>query len=253
MNWIGLWTIYKKELQRTRRVLFQSVVSPVITTALYFVVFGSAIGSAVNTIGGISYAQFIVPGLIMMALLANSFSAASSGIYFPKFIGSIYELLSAPISFIEITAGYVLAATTRALLIGAIIFGVALFFTPLPIVHPWWALLFAVLVSFVFALFGFVVGLWASNFEQLGLLPTFVIAPLSFLGGVFYSIDMLPPFWQTVTLFNPLVYMINGLRWAFFGITDVHPVWSMTVILVFMAILFMIVGWIFKTGYKLRK
>ncbi len=253
MNWIGLWTIYKKEMQRTRRVLFQSVVSPVITTALYFVVFGSAIGSAVDTIGGISYAQFIVPGLIMMALLANSFSAASSGIYFPKFIGSIYELLSAPISYIEITAGYVLAATTRALLIGAIIFGVALFFTPLPIVHPWWALVFAVLVSFVFALFGFVVGLWASNFEQLGLLPTFVIAPLSFLGGVFYSIDMLPPFWQTVTLFNPLVYMINGLRWAFFGITDVHPVWSMSVILLFMAVLFVIVGWIFKTGYKLRK
>ncbi len=253
MNWIGLWTIYKKELQRTRRVLFQSVVSPVITTALYFVVFGSAIGSAVTTIDGVSYAQFIVPGLIMMALLANSFSAASSGIYFPKFIGSIYELLSAPISYVEITAGYVLAATTRALLIGGIIFGVALFFTPLPVLHPWWALVFSILVSFVFALFGFVVGLWASNFEQLGLLPTFVIAPLSFLGGVFYSISMLPPFWQTVTLFNPLVYMINGLRWAFFGITDVHPVWSMVVTLLFMILLFGVVAWIFKTGYKLRK
>jgi len=253
MNWIGLWTIYKKEMQRTKRVLFQSIVSPVITTALYFIVFGSAIGTAITTIDGITYEQFIVPGLIMMALLANSFSAASSGIYFPKWIGSIYEMLSAPLSYIEITAGYVLAATTRALLIGAIIFCVALLFTPLPIVHPFWALGFAVLVSFVFSLFGFVVGLWAQGFEQLGLVPTFVIAPLSFLGGVFYSIDMLPPAWQTVTLFNPLVYMINGLRWAFFGITDVHPLWSATVIFIFLFILLGVVAWIFKTGYKLRK
>jgi len=253
MNWIGLWTIYKKEMQRTKRVLFQSIVSPVITTALYFIVFGSAIGSAIPTIDGVSYSQFIVPGLIMMALLQNSFSASSSGIYFPKWIGSIYEMLTAPLSYIEIAAGYVLAATTRALMIGAIIYGVALFFTPLPIAHPFWAIGFAILVSFVFALFGFVVGLWAQGFEQLGMIPTFVIAPLAFLGGVFYSIEMLPPAWQTVTLFNPLVYMINGLRWAFFGITDVHPLWSATVIIIFMAILLGIVAWIFKTGYKLRK
>lgn len=253
MNWIGLWTIYKKEILRTKRVLFQSIVSPVITTALYFIVFGSAIGTAIATINGISYEQFIVPGLIMMALLANSFSAASSGIYFPKWTGSIYEMLSAPLSYVEITAGYVLAATTRALLIGAIIFLVALLFTPLPIAHPFWALGFVVLVSFVFSLFGFVAGLWAEGFEQLGLIPTFVIAPLSFLGGVFYSIEMLPPFWQTITLFNPLVYMINGLRWAFFGITDVHPLWSATVIVIFLFILLGIVAWIFKTGYKLRK
>ena len=253
MNWIGLWTIYKKEILRTKRVLFQSIISPVITTALYFIVFGSAIGTAIATINGISYEQFIVPGLIMMALLANSFSAASSGIYLPKWTGSIYEMLSAPLSYVEITAGYVLAATTRALLIGAIIFLVALLFTPLPIAHPFWALGFVVLVSFVFSLFGFVAGLWAEGFEQLGLIPTFVIAPLSFLGGVFYSIEMLPPFWQTITLFNPLVYMINGLRWAFFGITDVHPLWSATVIVIFLFILLGIVAWIFKTGYKLRK
>ncbi len=169
MNWIGLWTIYKKEMQRTKRVAFQSIVSPVITTALYFVVFGSAIGGRISEIGGVSYAQYIVPGLIMMALLQNSFSAASAGIYFPKWTGSIYELLTAPLSYIEITAGYVLAATTRALMIGAIIFGVALFFTPLPILHPFWALGFAVLVSFVFSMFGFVVGLWASSFEQMNI------------------------------------------------------------------------------------
>ncbi len=253
MNWIGLWTVYKKEMQRTKRVLFQSIVSPVITTALYFIVFGSAIGSAIAVIDGVSYAQFIVPGLIMMALLQNSFSAASSGIYFPKWIGSIYEMLSAPLSYIEITAGYVLAATTRALLIGIIIYLVALFFTPLPVLHPFWALGFSILVSFVFAMFGFVVGLWANSFEQFNIIPTFVIAPLAFLGGVFYSISMLPPFWQTVTLFNPLVYMINGLRWAFFGITDVHPLWSAIVILIFMTILIGIIAWIFKTGYKLRK
>lgn len=253
MNWIGLFTVFKKEMLRTKRVAFQSIISPVITTALYFIVFGSAIGGAVDTIGGVTYAQFIVPGLIMMALLQNSFSAASSGIYFPKWMGSIYEMLSAPLSFVEITAGYVLAATTRALIIGAIIFGVALLFTPLPIVHPFWALGFSILVSFVFALFGFVVGIWANSFEQFSIIPTFVIAPLAFLGGVFYSIEMLPPVWQTITLFNPLVYMINGLRWAFFGITDVHPLWSATVILVFMFILIGIIAWIFKTGYKLRK
>ena len=253
MNWIGTWTIFKKEIDRTRRVAFQSLASPVITTALYFIVFGSAIGSRIPEIGGVTYAQYIVPGLIMMALLQNSFSAASSGIYFPKWIGSIYGMLTAPLSYIEITIGYVAAAAARAMTIGGIIFIVALFFTPLTVVHPFWALGFSMLVSIVFAMFGFVVGLWANNFEQMGLIPSFVIAPLSFLGGVFYSIDMLPEFWQTVTLFNPLVYMISGLRWAFFGVSDVHPLWSAVAILAFTAILLGIIAWIFKTGYKLRK
>lgn len=253
MNWVGLWTIYKKEMVRTKRIIFQTIVSPVITTALYFIVFGSAIGGAVNTIDGVTYAQYIVPGLIMMALLQNSMSAASSGIYFPKWVGSIYEVLSAPLSYFEITAGYVLAATTRALVIGLVIFLVALGFTPLPIEHPLFALVFALLVTFVFSLFGFVIGLWASSFEQLNIFPSFVIAPLAFLGGVFYSISMLPPFWQTVSFFNPLVYMINGLRWAFYGVTDVNIWWCVAVTAAFAAILFGIVAWIFKTGYKLRK
>lgn len=253
MNWIGLWTIYKKEMIRTKRVLFQSIVSPVVSTMLYFVVFGSAIGGAIATVGGVSYAQYIVPGLIMMALLQNSFSASSSGIYFPKWIGSIYEMLTAPLSYIEITAGFVLAAATRALMIGGVIYLVALFFTPLLIMHPLWVLIFSVAVSLAFALFGFIVGLWANSFEQFNIIPTFIIAPLSFLGGVFYSIQMLPPFWQVVSLFNPLVYMINGLRWAFFGVTDVDPLWSITVIAVFMALMIAIIAWIFKTGYKLKK
>lgn len=253
MNWIGLWTIYKKEMIRTKRVLFQAVVSPVVSTVLYFIVFGSAIGGAIALVGGVSYAQYIVPGLIMMALLQNSFSAASSGIYFPKWVGSIYEMLTAPLSYIEITAGFVLAAATRALAIGGIIYLVALFFTPLPIMHPLWVLIFSVAVSLTFALFGFIVGLWANSFEQFNIIPTFIIAPLSFLGGVFYSIEMLPPFWQVVSLFNPLVYMINGLRWAFFGVTDVDPFWSITVIAVFMAVMIAIIAWIFKTGYKLKK
>ena len=253
INWRGLWTIYYKEMLRTKRVIFQSVLSPVITTALYFVVFGAALGSKITDLGGVTYMQYIVPGLIMMALLINSFAAAAAGIFFPKFMGSIYEMLSAPLSYIEITLGYVLAAMTRALMISGIIFIVALFFTPLPILHPWWLLVFTVLTSFIFALFGFIVGLWSKSFEQFQLIPTFVITPMSFLGGIFYSLNMLPPFWQTVALFNPLVYMINGMRWAFYGITDVHPLYSGIVIIAFALILFAIIAWIFKTGYKLRK
>ena len=253
MNWIGLWTIYKKEMLRTKRVFFQSVISPVITTSLYFVVFGSAIGKSIDSISGVSYAQYIVPGLIMMALLQNSFSAASSGIYFPKWIGSIYELLSAPLSYVEIMAGYVLAASTRAVMIGAIIYLVALAFTPLPISHPLAAIAFAVIVSLAFSMFGFIVGIWANSMEQFTIIPTFVIAPLAFLGGVFYSINMLPPLWQAVSYINPLVYMVNGLRWAFFGITDVSPLWSVAAIFAFMAVLFGIIAWMFTTGYKLRK
>ena len=253
INWRGLWTIYYKEMLRTKRVIFQSVLSPVITTALYFVVFGAALGSRITDLGGVTYMQYIVPGLIMMALLINSFSAAAAGIFFPKFMGNIYEMLSAPLSYIEITLGYVLAAMTRALMIGGIIFIVALFFTPLPILHPFWALGFSILVSFIFALFGFIMGLWAKSFEQFQLVPTFIITPMSFLGGIFYSLSMLPPLWQTVALFNPLVYMINGMRWAFYGITDVHPFYSGIVIIAFAIILFAIIAWIFKTGYKLRK
>jgi len=253
MNWRGLWTIYIKEMMRTKRVVFQSVLSPVLTTTLYFVVFGAAMGSRITDLQGVSYMQYIVPGLIMMALLMNSFSAASSGIYFPKFTGSIYEMLSAPLSYIEITLGVVLAAMTRALMIAIIIFIVALFFTPLPLLHPAWVIGFALLTSFIFALFGFIVGLWASNFEQLQLVPTFVITPLSFLGGIFYSLSMLPQWWQTVALFNPLVYMINGLRWAFYGITDVHPLYAVGAILLFALVLLTIIAWIFKSGYKLRK
>ncbi len=253
INWRGLWTIYYKEVMRTRRVIFQSVFSPVITTTLYFIVFGAALGSRVTDLQGVTYMQYIVPGLIMMALLINSFSAAAAGIFFPKFVGSMYEMLSAPLSYIEITLGYVLAAMTRALMIGVIIFIVALFFTPLPILHPLWALGFSLLVSFVFALFGFIMGLWATSFEQFNLVPTFIITPMSFLGGIFYSLSMLPPFWQKVALFNPLVYMINGLRWAFYGITDVHPLYSGVVIVAFALVLLVIISWIFKTGYKLRK
>jgi ABC-2 type transport system permease protein len=253
MNWIGLWAIYKKEMSRTYRVLFQSIASPVITTALYFVVFGAALGSRITDLGGVSYIQFIVPGLIMMALLMNSFSAAASGIYFPKFMGNLYEMLSAPLSYIEITLGFVFAAVTRAMMIGVTIYLVGLLFTPLPILHPFWAVGFSLIVSLVFALFGFIVGLWAKSFEQFNLIPTFIITPMSFLGGIFYSLDMLPSSWQTIALFNPLVYMINGLRWAFFGITDVHPLYSGLVVSVFAVMLFAIIAWIFKTGYKLRK
>ncbi len=253
MNWIGLWAVYKKEMSRTYRVLFQSIASPVITTTLYFIVFGAALGSRVTDLGGVSYMQFIVPGLIMMALLMNSFSAAAAGIYFPKFAGSMYEMLSAPLSYMEITLGFVFAAMTRSVMIGFIIYLVGLFFTPLPILHPFWAIGFSLIVSLVFALFGFIVGLWASSFEQFNMIPTFIITPMSFLGGIFYSLEMLPSTWQIVALFNPLVYMINGLRWAFFGITDVHPMYSGMVIIAFALVLFAIVAWIFKTGYKLRK
>ena len=252
MNWIGLWTIYKKEMDRTFRVPGQTLISPVLTTALYFVVFGSAIGSRVGNIDGVTYEQFIVPGLIMMTLLTNALTASSSGIYFPKFIGTIYELLSAPLSYLEITLGYTLAATTRALVIGVLIYVTALFFTPLPIAHPLAAILFAFLAAFAFALFGFIVGIWATSFERLSLLPTIVITPLAFLGGVFYSLDMLPPVWQKVSLFNPIVYMIDGLRWGFFGEASINPLTSAILIIAFLIISIGILKWIFKTGYRLK-
>ncbi len=253
INWLGLWTIYIKEMSRTKRVIFQSIAFPVLTTTLYFVVFGAALGNRISGINGVSYMQFIVPGLIMMALLINSFSAAASGIFFAKFTNTIYEMLSAPLSYVEITLGYILSATTRAVMIGFIIFIVALFFTPLHILHPIWALSFSIIVSMIFALFGFIVGLWANTFEQFQLVPSFVITPMSFLGGIFYSLKMLPSFWQHIALFNPLVYMINGLRWSFYGITDVHPALSMLLISILAGVLMVIISVIFRTGYKLRK
>jgi len=252
MNWIGFYTIYKKEMARTFRVPLQTIFSPVITTALYFVVFGSAIGSRINVGGEISYAQFIVPGLIMMSLLSSSLAAASSGIYFPKFTGTIYELLSAPMSYLEITLGYTLAATSRAMIISAIIYIVSLFFTPVPIAHPFVALLFIFLTAFTFALFGFIIGLLSDTFEKLNIFPTFVITPLSFLGGVFYSVDMLPDFWHKVSYLNPIVYMINGLRWSFFESSTVTPIVSIGIIGVFLAACLLVLWRIFKTGYKIK-
>jgi len=239
-------------MARTFRVPLQTIFSPVITTALYFVVFGSAIGSRINVGGEISYAQFIVPGLIMMSLLSSSLAAASSGIYFPKFTGTIYELLSAPMSYLEITLGYTLAATSRAMIISAIIYIVSLFFTPVPIAHPFVALLFIFLTAFTFALFGFIIGLLSDTFEKLNIFPTFVITPLSFLGGVFYSVDMLPDFWHKVSYLNPIVYMINGLRWSFFESSTVTPIVSIGIIGVFLAACLLVLWRIFKTGYKIK-
>lgn len=252
MNLIGLYTIFRKETDRMIRVYMQALLSPVVTTVLYFVVFGSAIGTHIAPINGVTYEQFIVPGLIMMALLTNALSAASSGIYFPKFLGTTYELLSAPLSFFEITLGYTLASVLRALLIGAIIFIVALFFTPVPVAHPFAAFFFAALTATAFSLFGIIIGIWADNFERLSLFPLLVITPLSFLGGVFYAVDMLPPFWQKIVLINPIIYMIDGLRYSFFGIADIDPFTSVALILVFLALCISALAWIFKTGYRLK-
>ncbi|OGH86703.1 MAG: sugar ABC transporter permease [Candidatus Magasanikbacteria bacterium RIFOXYC12_FULL_33_11] len=252
MNWIGFFTIYKKEMLRTFRVPLQTIFSPVITTALYFIVFGSAIGSRIDVGGDVSYAQFIVPGLIMMSLLSSSLAASSSGIYFPKFSGTIYELLSAPLSYLEITLGYTLAATSRAMIISVIIYIVSLFFTPVPIAHPFVALLFVFLTAFTFALFGFIIGLLSDTFEKLNIFPTFVITPLSFLGGVFYSVDMLPGIWHQISYVNPIVYMINGLRWSFFESSSVSPLISIGIIIVFLVVCLLFLWRIFKIGYKIK-
>lgn len=252
INWIGFWTIYKKEMDRMFRVPMQTLISPVLTTALYFIVFGSAIGSRITIEGSVTYEQFIVPGLIMMALLINSLTAASSGIYFPKFIGTIYEIFSAPLSYLEITMGYTLAAVTRSMIIAVLIYISALFFTPITVMHPFMAFFFAFATALTFALFGFIIGIWANSFEKLAVLPSLVLTPLSFLGGVFYSLDTLPPFWQKVTLFNPIVYMIDGLRWSFFGEASINPLISVLLISAFLAACIGILWWIFKTGYKIR-
>ena len=252
MNVFAMRAIYRYEMARTRRTLLQSVVAPVISTALYFVVFGAALGSRVHAVGGVSYLAFIVPGLIMLPLLTQSISNASFAIYFPKFIGTIYELLSAPISSMEIVASYVGAAATKSIGIGLIILATATLFVPLRIEHPLWMVLFLVLTAITFSLFGFIIGIWADNFEKLQLVPLLIVTPLTFLGGSFYSIHMLPPFWRTVTLFNPVVYLISGLRWSFYGIGDVSVAVSLAMTLAFFALCLAIVSWIFRTGYRLK-
>ncbi len=252
MNWHGIKAIYKFEMARTRRTLFQSIVSPVISTSLYFVVFGAAIGSRITEIDGVSYGSFIVPGLIMLSLLTESISNASFGIYFPKFSGTIYELLSAPVSVVEVVVGYVGAAATKSVILGGIILATANFFVDVQILHPYWMFLFLVLTALTFSLFGFILGVWADNWEKLAIVPTLVITPLTFLGGSFYSISMLPPVWQTVTLFNPVVYLISGFRWSFYENADVAVGLSVMMTCGFLLVCIVAVWWIFKTGYRLR-
>ncbi|MFW5655485.1 MAG: ABC transporter permease [Roseicyclus sp.] len=252
MNLRAVAAIYRFEMGRTFRTLGQSVVSPVLTTSLYFVVFGTAIGSRIEEVEGVSYGAFIVPGLIMLTVLQQSISNASFGIYFPKFIGTIYELLSAPVSFLEVTAGYVLAAATKALAIGLIIFGTAFFFVDLTVVHPLAMVAFLVLTCLSFSLLGFIIGIWAGNFEQLQMVPLLIVTPLVFLGGAFYSISMLPETWQTISLFNPVVYLISGFRWSFFGLADVPVFWSLLAILGFLVACLVAIAWIFRTGWRLR-
>jgi ABC-2 type transport system permease protein len=252
MNLPAIRAIYKFEMARWGRTFLQSIVSPVIATSLYFVVFGAAIGSRITEIEGVPYGVFIVPGLVMLTLLTQSVANASFGIYFPRFTGTIYELLSAPISAFEIVVGYVGAAATKSILLGLVILATAWLFVPLHIAHPVWMGGFLVLTAVTFSLLGFVIGLWADGFEKLQLVPLLIITPLAFLGGTFYSISILPPFWQTVTLFNPVVYLISGFRWSFFGIADVSPAISLAMIALFLAICLAVVWWIFKTGYRLK-
>ncbi len=252
MNIHAIRAIYGFEMARTMRTVMQSIVSPVLSTSLYFIVFGAAIGSRIPEIGGVSYGAFIVPGLIMLSLLTQSISNASFGIYFPRFAGTIYELLSAPVSYIEILIAYVGAAATKSIVVGLIILATAGLFVPLHIEHPLWMLLFLVLTAVTFSLVGFIIGIWADNFEKLQVVPLLIVTPLTFLGGSFYSIDMLPPFWQKVALFNPVVYLISGFRWSFYGIADVSLVWSLAATAAFLGLSLSIVAWIFRTGYRLK-
>ncbi len=252
MNVYAIRAIYNFEMARTRRTLMQSIISPVISTSLYFVVFGAAIGTRISQVEGISYGAFLVPGLIMLSLLTQSVSNASFGIYFPRFTGTIYELLSAPVSYLEIVVSYVGAAATKSVVLGLIILATAAFIVPLRIEHPVWMLLFLVLTSITFSLLGFIIGIWADGFEKLQLIPLLIITPLTFLGGSFYSIDMLPPVWQTVSLFNPVVYLVSGFRWSFYGIADVSVGVSLAMTGVFLAVSLAVVAWIFKTGYRLK-
>jgi ABC-2 type transport system permease protein len=252
MNFYAIRAIYLFEMDRTRRTILQSIVAPVISTSLYFIVFGSAIGSRMSQIEGVRYGAFIIPGLIMLSLLTQSISNASFGIYFPKFSGTIYEILSAPISYLEIVISYVGAAATKSILLGLIILVTARFFVPFHIAHPLWMVAFLMLTALSFSLFGFILGIWADGFEKLQVVPLLVITPLTFLGGSFYSINMLPPIWQKITLFNPVVYLISGFRWSFYGISDVSVGLSLGMTLVFLALCLATVGWIFKTGYRIK-
>ena len=253
MNITAAKVIYKYEMLRAWDTMLQTIISPVISTALYFVVFGSAIGTRIEQVEGVSYGLFIVPGLMMLALLTQSISNASFGIYFPKFTGTIYEILSAPISSFEVILGYVGAAASKSFIIGLIILATAWFFVPLQIAHPVWMMLFLLLTCISFSLFGFIIGLWADNFEKLQLIPMLVITPLVFLGGSFYSVSMLPPAWQTVTLFNPVVYLISGFRWSFFEVSDVSVGLSLFMVLAFLGVCLLVVWWMFKSGYRLRQ
>jgi ABC-2 type transport system permease protein len=252
VNIYAIGAIYRFEMARTRRTLMQSIIAPVISTALYFVVFGAAIGGRIQQVEGVTYGAFIVPGLIMLSLLTQSLSNASFGIYFPKFTGTIYELLSAPISYLEIVVSYVGAAATKSLMLGLIILATATMLVPLRIEHPAWMILFLVLTSVTFSLVGFIIGIWADGFEKLQVIPLLIITPLTFLGGSFYSIDMLPPFWRTVSLFNPVVYLVSGFRWSFYGLADVHVGVSLAMTLAFLGMALAVVAWIFRTGYRLR-
>ena len=253
MNLHAIRAIYVFEMSRTWRTLLQSIVSPVISTSLYFVVFGAAIGSRMAAVDGVSYGAFIIPGLIMLSLLTQSIANASFGIYFPKFVGTIYELLSAPVSPIEIVIGYVGAAASKSLVLGLIILATARLFVPFGITHPGWMLAFLVLTAVTFSLFGFIIGIWADSFEKLNLVPLLIVTPLTFLGGSFYSISMLPPVWQTVTLFNPVVYLISGFRWSFFGTSDIGVGISLGMTLAFMAACLAGIWQIFRTGYRLKR
>ena len=253
LNLQAIKVIYKYEMLRSWKTLFQSLASPVISTALYFVVFGSAIGSRIESIEGVSYGLFIVPGLTMLSLLTQSISNASFGIFFPKFTGSIYEVLSAPVSFFEIMVGYVGAAASKSFILGIVILITASFFVELRIAHPIWMVSFLILTCISFSLFGFIIGLWANNFEKLQVIPLLVITPLVFLGGSFYSVSMLPPFWQTVTLFNPVLYLVSGFRWSFFEVSDVNVGLSLAMIVVFLLACLAVISWMFKTGYRLKE
>ena len=252
MNLYAVKAIFLFEMARTWRTLFQSIVSPVISTSLYFVVFGAAIGSRISEVGGISYGSFIVPGLIMLSILMNSVSNASFCIFFPKFTGTVYELMSAPISSFEIILGYVGAAATKSIILGLIILATAGLFVPLQIAHPFWMFLFLVLTAVSFSLLGFIIGIWADNFEKLQIVPLLIVTPLVFLGGSFYSIDMLPPIWQKITLFNPVLYLISGFRWSFYEINDVGVGLSLAMVLLFLGFCVATVWWIFKTGYRVK-
>ena len=252
MNWHGIRAIYRFELARTFRTLMQSIAAPVLTTSLYFIVFGKAIGSRMGDIDNVSYGAFIIPGLVMLSLLSESISNASFGIYMPKFAGTIYELLSAPVSWVEVLLGYVGAAATKSVMLGLLIMGTARLFVSYDVAHPVWLVVILVLTATTFSLFGFIVGLWADSFQKLQVVPLLIVTPLTFLGGAFYSISMLPPLWQKITLFNPVVYLISGFRWSFYGVADVPIATSIAMTLAFLLICLTFVWWVFKTGYKLR-